>query len=225
MTELTGMDLQCRLCGSGRQRVGRRAICAVALSAAFLIAQITGAHAHLVTTGLGPFYDGFVHVLFAPEDALAIFALALLSGMSGILGGRAVLFTLPAAWCIGALVGLHAPAAQSTSMPWLTIATFLGLGILIAVNCRLSALAMAGLSITLGLAHGYFNGAVMTATNFVFSMLAGTLVSMFFVIAVVAAVVVSLRAPWTRIAVQTLGSWIAAGGLLLLGWIVREALT
>jgi hypothetical protein len=30
--------------------------------------------------------------------------------------------------------------------------------------------------------------------------------------------VVSLRMPWTRIAVRVTGSWIAATGLLLLGW-------
>jgi urease accessory protein len=34
----------------------------------------------------------------------------------------------------------------------------------------------------------------------------------------VAGFVVSLRAPWTRIAVRVAGSWVAATGLLLLGW-------
>ena len=36
-----------------------------------------------------------------------------------------------------------------------------------------------------------------------------------------AALVVALRAPWTRIAVRVAGSWIAAIGLLLLGWSFR----
>jgi hydrogenase/urease accessory protein HupE len=223
MTELTGMCSRWDMRRASTRRLGHRANYAVALAAAFMVAQVTDAHAHLVSTGLGPFYDGFAHVLFAPEDALAVLALALLSGMSGISAGRAVLFTLPVAWCIGALIGLQAPAAPS--VPWLTIATFLGLGILIAVNCRLSASAAAGLSITVGFAHGYFNGSVMTAASFDLSMLAGTLASMFFMIAVVAAVVASLRAPWMRIAVRTLGSWIAAGGLLLLGWTLRGGLT
>jgi hydrogenase/urease accessory protein HupE len=221
MTQAAGMHSLRGMRRASTRRRGRRANCAVALAAAFMVAQIGEAHAHLVTTGLGPFYDGFAHVLFAPEDALAALALALLSGMSGISAGRTVLFTLPVAWCIGALVGLQAPAAPS--VPWLTIATFLGLGILIAVNCRLSASAAAGLSITVGFAHGYFNG--MTAASFDLSVLAGTLGSMFFMIAVVAAVVASLRAPWMRIAVRTLGSWIAAGGLLLLGWTLRGGLT
>jgi hypothetical protein len=103
------------------------------------------------------------------------------------------LFTLPVAWCIGTLVGLHAPPAQSLLMPWLTIATFLGLGILIAADSRLSASASGGLSIALGLVQGYFSGSAMTATNFDFAVVAGTLASMFFVIAIVAAMVASLR--------------------------------
>jgi hypothetical protein len=34
--------------------------------------------------------------------------------------------------------------------------------------------------------------------------------------------VVWLRADWSRIAVRVAGSWIAASGLLLLGWAARR---
>jgi hypothetical protein len=33
---------------------------------------------------------------------------------------------------------------------------------------------------------------------------------------------VQLRQPWTRIAVRVVGSWIAASGLLMLGWATRK---
>jgi hypothetical protein len=33
---------------------------------------------------------------------------------------------------------------------------------------------------------------------------------------------VQLRASWARIAVRVAGSWIAASGLLMLGWAVRQ---
>jgi len=36
--------------------------------------------------------------------------------------------------------------------------------------------------------------------------------------------VVSLRRPWTRIAVRVTGSWLAAVGLLMLGWGLRDVL-
>jgi urease accessory protein len=43
----------------------------------------------------------------------------------------------------------------------------------------------------------------------------------FALVAPVAAFVVQLRAGWARIAVRVAGSWIAASGLLLLGWAAR----
>jgi hypothetical protein len=36
------------------------------------------------------------------------------------------------------------------------------------------------------------------------------------------AFVISLRRPWTRIAVRVAGSWIFACGLLMLGWMLKE---
>ncbi len=35
------------------------------------------------------------------------------------------------------------------------------------------------------------------------------------------ALIVSLKAAWTRIAIRVAGSWIAAVGMLMLGWMVR----
>jgi hypothetical protein len=37
----------------------------------------------------------------------------------------------------------------------------------------------------------------------------------------VSAAVVSLRAAWTRIAVRVVGSWVAAIGMLMFGWLAR----
>ncbi|MEK6197514.1 MAG: hypothetical protein N2B58_05005 [Desulfobacterales bacterium] len=39
--------------------------------------------------------------------------------------------------------------------------------------------------------------------------------------AIVSAFVVSLKLPWTRIAVRVAGSWVAAMGLLMIGWFFR----
>ncbi len=38
----------------------------------------------------------------------------------------------------------------------------------------------------------------------------------------VAGLVVSLKVFWARIAIRVLGSWIAATGLLMLGWTLRR---
>ena len=46
------------------------------------------AHAIIVSTGLGPFYDGLSHFALTPEDLLPALALALLVGLSGARAGR-----------------------------------------------------------------------------------------------------------------------------------------
>lgn len=55
--------------------------------------------------------------------------------------------------------------------------------------------------------------------------LLGVALAVFVLVALVAALVVELRAAWARIAVRVAGSWIAAIGLLLLGWAARDAST
>jgi hypothetical protein len=54
--------------------------------------------------------------------------------------------------------------------------------------------------------------------------LLGILVMLFVLAALASALVVSLKKPWTRIAVRVLGSWIAASGLLLFGWSLQSSL-
>ncbi len=51
--------------------------------------------------------------------------------------------------------------------------------------------------------------------------LAGIVTAVFIVCALGAGLVVSLHVAWTRIAVRVAGSWIAAIGLLLIGWSLR----
>jgi len=45
--------------------------------------------------------------------------------------------------------------------------------------------------------------------------------ALFVTTTLVAGQVISLRAPWTKIAVRVAGSWIAASGLLMVGWALR----
>ena len=51
--------------------------------------------------------------------------------------------------------------------------------------------------------------------------LVGLCVVLFVWTALIVAFVVQLRQPWTRVAVRVFGSWIAASGLLMLGWALR----
>ena len=58
-------------------------VLAAAATAAAVVALPAPAHAHLVTTGLGPVYDGISHVLLSPDDLLPVVAMALLAGLNG----------------------------------------------------------------------------------------------------------------------------------------------
>jgi hypothetical protein len=51
--------------------------------------------------------------------------------------------------------------------------------------------------------------------------LAGSLVAVFVVVTLLASLVVSIKAFWARVAVRALGSWLAATGLLMIGWSLR----
>ena len=174
--------------------------------------------AHLVTTGLGPVYDGIGHLLLTPEDLVPIVALALLAGLRGTDHARAVLFTLPAAWLAGGLGGMlvgHGPGSL------LAAASFLVLGGLVAADARIPRWASAALACAVGGLHGIMSGPGLAAPGLGARAVIGIAATAFVLVALIAGVVLSLRPPWTRIAVRVHGSWIAASGMLLVGWALR----
>jgi urease accessory protein len=179
------------------------------------------AQAHLVSTGLGPFYDGLSHFVLTPEDLLPALALALLVGLNGARAGRITLFVLPAAWLAGGLAGLAWPTV--TAIAALTIVSFLVLGVMVAVDLKLRLGWSVALSVALGVLNGYLNGSAMAGAKLGLAGLAGIVSALFVAVALAAALAVAQRAPWTRIAVRVAGSWVAAAGLLLVGWSLRAA--
>jgi len=198
-------------------RVLRRAIGA---AAALSLLPATS-HAHLVNSGLGPFYDGVSHFALTPEDLLPALALALLAGQRGSRAGRLALFALPTAWLLGGLLGLVFPTIESVTA--LTTVSFLALGGLVAAEARLQPEWVTALAVVVGLPHGYLNGAAMTQAKLGALGVVGIVSTLFVVVALAAAMVVAVRVPWGRIAVRVAGSWIVAIGLLLLGWSLRAA--
>ena len=73
----------------------------------------------------------------------------------------------------------------------------------------------------LGLVHGMMNGAAMAEARLGVLGLIGVAVSLFLLVALATAAVVSVTRPWKRVAVRVAGSWVVATGLLLLGWWLR----
>ena len=188
----------------------------LAVAGALLVLAPASAHAHLVNTGLGPVYDGISHLFLSFDDLLPVVAMALLGGLNGADAARRVLFALPAAWLIGGIAG---NLAGVTLLPaGITSVSLIALGILVAADRRLSPNVVTALAVAVGLLHGWLNGGAIAAAGREAIGLAGIVGSVFVLVALVAAPVASLRVPWARIAVRVAGSWIAAIGLLLLGW-------
>jgi hydrogenase/urease accessory protein HupE len=177
------------------------------------------AHAHLVTTGFGPFYDGLTHLLVSPEYLLPMIALALLAGLHGPRFGRAVLFALPAAWLTGSMLGFL--VTPHVTMPLATASVTVAAGALVAAGRRLPLALVAGFAIAVGVLAGGLNGIELAAARSSPLAAAGAALALFVMVSLVTGQVASVRAAWARIAVQVAGSWIAAVGLLMLGWAVR----
>lgn len=175
--------------------------------------------AHLVTTGLGPVYDGITHFFLTPEDLIPALALALLAGLRGPDHGRTALLAVPAAWLAGGLAGLAWPQGASLSF---TTASFLVVGGLVAADAPLPRRATGALAVLLGLLHGFLNGEALAPPGPGAPGLLGVAAALFVLVALASALVVSLRPAWARVAVRVAGSWIAATGLLLLGWSLRS---
>jgi urease accessory protein len=177
------------------------------------------AEAHLTSSGMGPVYDGALHFLRSPEDLVPVLALALLAGLRGAAHSRQAVFTLPAAWLIGSLAALSS-AGVSTGMLGAAL-WFLVMGLLVVADARLSIAAMTVLAALLGIVHGYLNGTGLGLSASSVGATVGLAAAVFVLVALVSAFVVTLRAHWARVAVRVGGSWIAASGLLMLGWSLR----
>ena len=192
------------------------------LAFASTLAVAPSAHAHLVNTGFGPFYDGLTHLFVTPEDLLPVIALALLAGLRGPRFGRVVLFALPVAWLVGSAAGVFFALHITLPVPE-TIVT-IALGALLAIDRPLPLGVVGSLAILLGFLHGILNGAELPNTPWSYQLIvAGVAVALFVAVSLLAGQAASVRVPWTRVAVRVAGSWIAAIGLLMLGWSMRAA--
>jgi len=177
------------------------------------------AQAHLVTTGLGPLYDGIGHFCLSLDDVIPVLALALLAGLRGAAASRSLIWLLPLAWFLGGLVGLSMHGTEPV-LPVRAV-TFLVLGILIALDAPLPQPLLCAAVVLPGLFYGWCNGVALAAGSGGMLGLLGIAAALFVCATLLSASVVAQRAPWTRIVVRVAGSWTAALGLLSVGWFLH----
>ena len=195
-------------------RVARRLGLVAAMAAVPSLAQ-----AHLVNSGLGPFYDGALHLLMSPADVLGLVAATLLAGLHGARAGRLAAIVLPLTWFLAGLAGLQLPGMLD--LPWLSVLSFALLGVLVALDPKLPAEAVALLAGLFGVLHGLLNGSALAAIGAGWTSMLGIAVTVGVISLLLSAGVVSLRAAWARIAVRVAGSWVAAVGILMFGWMLQ----
>jgi hydrogenase/urease accessory protein HupE len=189
--------------------------CALALPSALCARE---AQAHLVQTGLGPVYDGVVHFALSPEDYVPILGAVLVAGLRGKEHARLAVVLLPLFWLSGSVLGglPHTPVLAPPS--W---ALFMVVGALVAADLRLPIAATGALIAVLGLVLGYPNGLAMAESGQGMRGVIGSTAAIFILVTFVAALAAATTIAWARIAWRVAGSWIAASGLLLLGWALR----
>ncbi len=173
--------------------------------------------AHLVTTGLGPVYDGIGHLVMTPEDLVPVLAIALFAGLRGAAPGRRALFVLPLAWFAGGLLGVAIEGLPT--LPVSAISFFI-LGVLVAADLKLSPKWFTAIVVAVGFVHGVLNGVALKEGAGILGLI-GIMATLFIIVAIVSAFIVSLRKPWTKIVVRVAGSWVAAIGMLMFGWLMR----
>lgn len=132
-----------------------------------------------------------------------------------------MLVLLPLAWLGGGLFG--ALARSTGPLELVTTLSFGAVGTLLAVDAKLTRPMLATLACLAGALHGFENGATLAPDAGPALALCGVALAVFTLVTLLSASVVGLRATWARVAVRVAGSWIAAIGLLQLGWMLREA--
>lgn len=171
------------------------------------------ASAHLVTTGLGPIYDGVWHFAQEPAQILSLIALALFAGLRGPAHARRCFFLLPPVWLIGCFLPIAFRAALAALLPALAL---LVIGGLLASEFRLPPAGVAALAILSGLVLGISYGASMEGPAVPYAV--GAFAGIVVLLALLSSLALPLKWMPGRIAVRVAGSWTAALGLLLAGW-------
>jgi hydrogenase/urease accessory protein HupE len=186
------------------------------LSAA-LIAP-SAAQAHLVNSGLGPVYDGALHLILSPMDMVRLVALALFAGAQPPRGGRAVVVAVPVAWFLAGAAALG--LATTGTFAVANGAGLFLLGTAVALDLKPPAIVAAAAAAAFAALLGVQSGIELNTDGADWTELLGAAATVLVLMLLATSFVSTATAFATRIVCRVLGSWAAATGLLSIGWIV-----
>ncbi|MEZ5582771.1 MAG: HupE/UreJ family protein [Candidatus Competibacteraceae bacterium] len=181
------------------------------------------AAAHLVSTRFGELYSGMLHPLTSLQHLIPWLALGLLGGLQSVTTARWALLAFPLAVLIGLSLADGLPALAFVQV--LNIASFIAIGLLVALKWELGKGLFLSLVVLFGLTHGYANAAP-EINGFGWLLYAlGVGFTAYLLITLISASTQALVSGqgWRVIAVRAAGSWIAAAGTLYAGFFFIRA--
>lgn len=191
---------------------------AIFASAAVLLAPHV-ASAHAVIPGVSGFEGGLLHPLLVPAHAMSVVSLALLLAPRPAGERYAVIATFVAALA-GAVV-LVALAFQTDRAELILLACAAIAGILVAGRVRLPLLPIVAFAAIVAFALQFNSVPATISVSETFLTLAGAALAALAELALVASAAAHATKIWQVLAIQIVGSWIAAIALLLLALTLR----
>lgn len=182
---------------------------------AALALTVSPALAHDAFGNAGAFWGGFLHPLTALEHVLAIIAFGLLAGLQPPRPVFAALLTLALALAVGGIAGMAGWLPPDLGLA--AAGSIAVVALLVAVARPLPPPVLIALALVLGLLHGAANGAAVPVGADRIAFLLGLVAGPTLLAHLLGGAVRHLEAPWVRVAVRVLGSWLTAVGLLVLG--------
>jgi hydrogenase/urease accessory protein HupE len=181
------------------------------------------AWAHLVSTRFGELYSGMLHPLTTLQHLVPWVALGLLGGLQAPGAGRWALLAFPVAVVTGTALAEAVPALPFLSL--VNALSFVVLGLLVALAIELGTAAFIGVVVLFGLSHGFANAAP-EIKDFQYALYAaGVGLTAYILVALSAGSANAIAAGprWGSVAVRAAGSWIAAAGIMYLGFLLVAA--
>ena len=193
------------------------------IATATLVASAQAADAHIVASRLGDFYTGALHPLTDLQDIILWVAIGVLAGSLGASKGRWLVLAFPLGLLAGLVLGRTTGFVSAG--PAADAGMILVLGLLLAAATRMPTAALCVIAFALAVMRGAANaGDVEPDTNRLL-FAAGLACVGYVAITLTMAVTLTFRRPetgasvvWRGIAIRAFGGWIAAIGLMMVGF-------
>jgi urease accessory protein len=193
------------------------------IAIATLVASAQAADAHIVASRLGDFYTGALHPLTDLQDLILWVAMGVLAGSLGASKGRWLVLAFPLGLLAGLVLGRTTGFVSAG--PAADAGMILVLGLLLAAAPRIPTAPLCAIAFGLAVMRGAANaGDVGSDTNRLL-FAAGLACMGYAAITLTMAVTLAFRRPdagastaWRGIAIRAFGGWIAAIGLMMVGF-------